>query len=395
MNILMISDVYFPRINGVSTSIQTFRDGLAEENINVTLVAPEYAGQEAGDDSNILRVPANNIPFDPEDRLMQGRHLRALPEVLQHRHFDLIHVQTPFRAHYAGLAMAKRRNIPCIATYHTHFEEYFHHYLPIMPRPMARGMTRRIARSQCNALDTVIVPSQAMHSALRNYGVTTPLHVLPTGIPLSQFSAAHDDGFRQRYGLPPDRRIALFVGRVAHEKNLGFLLNSAALALQKQPALAIVIAGEGPALPSLRKQAERLGIAKDVFFLGYLDRQKELSRCYAAADLFVFPSLTETQGLVLLEAMAAGLPVLGIPAMGAADILEPRRGAVCAPHDETGFATLMAGLIMDKPRLATLSAEGRAFARTWAAPERTRQLASLYRQLAQDHGKTQPARHVR
>lgn len=381
MQILMISDVYFPRINGVSTSIQTFREGLADEDVHVTLVAPEYGSNNDNDDK-IMRLPARSIPFDPEDRLMQGKHLRRLPQSLNGRQFDLVHIQTPFAAHYSGLKLAKQLGVPCIATYHTHFEEYFHHYLPIMPRPMARGLTRRLARSQCNALDAVIVPSQAMHSALRNYGVTRPLHILPTGIPLAQFAPPADAGFRQRHGLPEDRPLALFVGRVAHEKNLHFLLEAMAHAHRLNPHFALVIAGEGPALASLKKAVQHMGLSEHVFFLGYLDRSRELPLCYAAADLFVFPSVTETQGLVLLEAMAAGLPVLGIPAMGAADIVGPEQGAVCAPHEVAGFGLLMASLISDTPRLATLSAAGRMFAQTWGAPERARQLATLYRQLA-------------
>jgi hypothetical protein len=387
MRILMISDVYFPRINGVSTSIETFRAGLKAENVSVTLVAPDYGTTKDGSmmpaDSDIMRLPARTIPFDPEDRLMHGRHLRRLPQALADQDFDLIHIQTPFAAHYTGLRLARQRRIPCIATYHTHFEEYFHHYLPVMPRPLARGLTRRLARSQCNALDAVIVPSSAMQTALRNYGVTKPLHILPTGIPLAQFAASPDSDFRQRHGLPPDRPLALFVGRVAHEKNLHFLLEAMQHALSLNPSVALVIAGEGPALASLKKAAARLGIGGDVFFLGYLDRQSELPLCYAAADLFAFPSVTETQGLVLLEAMAAGLPVLGIPAMGAADILGPQRGAVCAPHEARGFGALMAKLLADREQLAKLAIEGREFAQTWGAQERARQLAHLYRQIAQ------------
>ncbi|HTH95031.1 MAG TPA: glycosyltransferase [Rhodocyclaceae bacterium] len=389
MNVLMISDVYFPRINGVSTSIQTFREGLSEEGVDVTLIAPTYAktgGNDGADDADIVRLPARTIPFDPEDRLMRSDALRDLDQTLNGKHFDLIHIQTPFSAHYAGLKLARKRGIPCIATYHTHFEEYFHHYLPIMPRPLARSLTRRIARSQCNTLDALIVPSSAMHTALRDYGVTKPLHILPTGIPLAQFGASNDANartdFRRKHGLPVDRPLALFVGRVAHEKNLRFLLDAMRHALSRNPDIALVIAGEGPALNSLKKATTQLGIDQDVFFLGYMDRKTELPACYAAADLFAFPSVTETQGLVLLEAMAAGLPVLGIPAMGAADILAPQRGAVCAPHDVQDFGTLMAKLLTDPAQLATLSADGREFAHSWGAPERARQLAELYRQLA-------------
>lgn len=385
MHVLMISDVYFPRINGVSTSIQTFREGLQEEGVKVTLVAPSYEANGHAGETDTLRLPSRTIPFDPEDRLMHGNHLRSLPERLADERFDLIHVQTPFAAHYTGLKLAKHKGIPCIATYHTHFEEYFHHYLPVLPRPVARGLTRRLARSQCNALDAIIVPSTAMQSALQEYGVTRPLHILPTGIPLAQFDAASGRDFRLRHGLPVDRPLGLYVGRVAHEKNLSFLLEATAEARKLNPQLALVIAGEGPALPGLKKQAERLGLANDVFFVGYLERKTELPECYAAADLFVFPSVTETQGLVLLEAMAAGLPVLGIPAMGAADILGPQRGAVCAPHEAAGFGRLFAELVINIPRLARLAAEARIYAKEWGAPDRAKQLAALYQHIITEH----------
>ena len=379
----MISDVYFPRVNGVSTSIQTYRDTLGAEGIHLTLVAPEYP--EAPEPTEVIRIPSRQVPLDPEDRLMRRGDLAHLPHLLKERHFDLVHVQTPFVAHYAGLKLARQRGIPCLTTYHTHFEEYFHHYLPLLPRPLARWLTRQLARSQCNALDAIVVPSQAMHNKLQAYGVTTPLHVLPTGIPMEKFANGDRHGFRHRHGIADDESVALYVGRVAMEKNLGFLLDGTASALRNSPAqclrFRLVIAGAGPALAGLKRQAAALGIEDKVSFVGYLDRARELPDCYAAADLFVFPSKTETQGLVLLEAMAMGLPAFGIPAMGAAEILGPRRGAVCAPDTVAEFGAMMVQLLADRPRLIRLSAEARLFAGEWAAPERAHQLATLYRSL--------------
>lgn len=379
LRVLMISDVYFPRINGVSTSIETFRRDLQERGVEVALVAPEYP--EPHEAPNTHRVPSRRLLFDPEDRLMHWTRLLQTTRRLAEDRFDLVHIQTPFSAHYAGIRAARRMGVPVLATYHTHFEEYFHHYLPALPRPWLKATARRIARGQCNQLDAVVVPSHAMRTALADYGVSVPLHVLSTGIPVEQFR--HGDGprFRAERGIAPERPVALFVGRVAHEKNIDFLLDAMTHVRCRLPDALLVIAGEGPALGALRQRTRQLDLEANVRFVGYLDRARELPDCYAAADVFAFASKTETQGLVLLEAMAAGLPAYALSEMGTRDILEPRRGAVVAPDDPAAFGDGLAALLADRPALERLAAEARQYAGEWSAPERARQLADLYRSL--------------
>ncbi|HEX8988019.1 MAG TPA: glycosyltransferase [Rhodocyclaceae bacterium] len=379
LRVLMISDVYFPRINGVSTSIETFRRDLGHHGVRVTLVAPDYP--QRSDAPDIHRVRSRQLPFDPEDRLMHWGELQRTTQRLGQHGFDLVHIQTPFSAHYAGLRAARHLRVPAVATYHTHFEEYFHHYLPALPRRWLRAAARRVARAQCNALNAVVVPSQAMRRTLADYGVTAPMHVLSTGIPIERFQRGDRLRFRAMQGIPADRRVALFVGRVAHEKNIGFLLDAVVHLKQRQPAAMLVVAGEGPALPSLQQRARALGLDSHVRFVGYLDRATELPDCYAAADVFVFSSKTETQGLVLLEAMAAGLPCYALAEMGTRDILEPQRGAVVAKDEPAAFADGLAHLLDDRPRLAQLAYEARRYANEWSAPERARQLAALYRSI--------------
>ncbi|MDO9243811.1 MAG: glycosyltransferase [Rhodocyclaceae bacterium] len=379
LRVLMISDVYFPRINGVSTSIETFRADLAAEGIQVRLIAPDYP--ERHNAPATWRVPSRRVPFDPEDRLMHWRPLNHTAERLATEGLDLVHVQTPFAAHYAGLRTAHRHQVPVLATYHTHFEEYIAHYLPALPRPWLKAAARRIATSQCNGLDAVVVPSSAMHETLTGYGVKAPLHVLPTGIPVRNFAIGNGALFRSRHGIAADRPVALFVGRVAHEKNIDFLIEAMAAAVRQRPDLLLVIAGEGPALPALLRQSEQAGLSSSIRFVGYLDRVQELPDCYAAADVFAFASRTETQGLVLLEAMAAGLPVFALAEMGTRDILDAERGAVIAPNDPVAFGNGLAALISNRYQLDTLAAEGRDYALEWAAPVRARQLADLYRSL--------------
>lgn len=378
MRILMVSDVYFPRVNGVSTSIETFRRTLAESGVEVRLVVPRY-GDEAAE-QGIVRVAGRSLPGDPEDRLVGWRAMhRSVLEAAAD--CDLIHIQTPFVAHYAGLKAARRLGLPVIATYHTLFEEYLQHYAPFLPAGWLQRQARAFSRRQCNELDTVVVPSTAMRERLSDYGVSVPLHVLPTGIPLSRFAAGDGAGFRHRHGLSPRRPLALFVGRVAHEKNIGFLLEALLAARQRCPEVQLLIAGEGPAMPALKERVGALGLHGAVHFVGYLDRSRELPDCYAAADVFVFASRTETQGLVLLEAMAAGLPVIALAAMGTVDILAPGRGGIAAPDDSQGFGELLGDTLNSPAVWQRLRDEAPAYAAEWSDTAMAARLAALYASL--------------
>lgn len=379
LRVLMFSDVFFPRINGVSTSIETFRRDLHDVGVEVSLIAPDYQSDEHH--LHVHRVPARQLPFDPEDRLMHWGKLNSTANDLAQRNFDVVHIQTPFAAHYAGVRFARQHRLPVLTTYHTHFEEYFHHYLPLLPRPLLKATARRIARGQCNDLNAVIVPSRAMEHTLREYGVHAPVHILPTGIPVERFGNGDGAAFRQEFDIDEHRQVALYVGRVAHEKNISFLLEVTRHMVAMNPDFLLVVAGEGPALPSLQRQARQQGIESHVRFIGYLDREAMLPGCYAAADVFVFSSRTETQGLVLLEAMAAGVPVYAFAEMGTKDILEPQRGAAIAPQEATAFAQGLNTLLQDQERLQLLGQEARSWANEWSAPKRAQQLADLYTRL--------------
>ena len=206
-------------------------------------------------------------------------------------------------------------------------------------------------------------------------------HALPTGIPMQALAHGDRDRFRSHHGIPADQPIALYVGRVAHEKNIGFLLEVLARARESVPTLQLVIAGEGPAEASLKRSLAERGLSQAVRFIGYLDRAQELPDCYAAADVFVFASRTETQGLVLLEAMAAGLPVLALACMGTRSILAPERGARIAPDDIAGFAKQLCDLLANPELQKRLSREGRAYAQEWSDQAMAAKLAGLYRRL--------------
>jgi glycosyltransferase involved in cell wall biosynthesis len=337
MKILYISDVYFPRINGVSTSIRTFVKQMQNLGHEVHLIAPDYAATTE-DEGWIRRIPARSIYFDPEDKLMKWSAVMQKLPGLRRENYDLIHVHTPFVAHYLGLRLARELNVPCVETYHTFFEDYLHHYLPWVPKLIARGIARAISKRQCNAVDAIVAPSAPMLSVLRAYGVKAAAEVIPTGLQEHSFKDADGEAFRTKYGIPLERPMLLFVGRVAFEKNISFLLEMAKVLIKKHPDALLVVAGQGPAEKSLHKLAADLGLDNNIKFIGYLDRNNELNACYQAADIFVFSSKSETQGLVLLEAMAQGTPVVAIAELGTASILIEGQGALIAPDNIERFA---------------------------------------------------------
>ena len=380
MRVLFVSDVYFPRVNGVSTSVWTFRQDLAACDVETVLVAPDYASAGGAAESGVVRIGARGVPGDPEDRRMRwGGLTRALEDLAG---FDLVHIHTPVLAHYAGVRYARRRQIPCIATYHTFFEEYLHHYVPILPRALGRAVARRFTRSQCRDVAALIAPSEPMRAVLVEYGVTTPIHVIPTGLSAKRFERGLGARFRTAHALPAERPLVLYIGRVAHEKNIEFLVRVFARVRASVPDALFVIAGEGPARESLRELAARLGLAQAVHFVGYLDRDTELLDCYAAADAFVFASRTETQGLVLLEAMAQGAPLVSTARLGTRSILKEGCGAVIVAEELDVFAAAVVRVLQDGALRATLAAEGRRYARQWTSLAMTRRLQELYRSVA-------------
>lgn len=381
MKILYISDVYFPRINGVSTSIRTFVEQMQNLGHEVHLIAPDYA-VATEDEAWIKRIAARSIYFDPEDKLMKwGAAMQKLPE-LRRENYDIIHVHTPFVAHYLGLRLARELNVPCIETYHTFFEDYLHHYLPVIPKSMARSIARVISKRQCNAVDAIAAPSKPMLDVLRAYGVKVEAEVIPTGLQQHSFKEADGQAFRLKYDIPLDRPMLLFVGRVAFEKNISFLLEMTKLLIAKHPDVLLVVTGQGPAEESLHQLALELELEHNIKFIGYLDRNTELNACYQAADIFVFASKSETQGLVLLEAMAQGTPVVAIAELGTASILIEGMGALIAPDNVEGFADRVHELLLHPEERYELGKSALGYAsENWTAKLQAERMLHFYHHL--------------
>lgn len=382
MRILVVSDVYFPRVNGVSTSIQTFNQELRKLGHDITLLAPDY-GTAAPDETGIVRIPSRHLIVDPEDRMMRYGKILGLAAGLKKQSFDILHIQTPFIAHYAGIKLARMLNIPVLETYHTLFEEYLFHYLPFLPRQALRFAARRFTRSQCNDVDAVVVPSNPMLEVLHRHGVTNRIEIIPTGMQMERFNGGDSVRFRAKYGIPPNRPTLLHVGRIAHEKNIDFLVHMLANVRAAVPDVLLIIAGEGPALAHLRQLVDRLGLRRNVLFVGYLSRADALLDCYRAGDVFVFASRTETQGLVLLEAMALGTPVVSTAVMGTKDILKPGKGALVAGDNLPDFSDKVVKLLNNSGLRNQLGEEAKEYAATWSAPALAEKMQELYINLVE------------
>ncbi len=377
MKILFISDVYFPRVNGVSTSIETFRRNLHLLGHTVHLIAPDY-GTPAADETDILRVPARTVPLDPEDRLMRYGWVMQQLERLRGEHYDLIHVQTPFVAHYLGVKLSHLLDIPCIETYHTFFEEYLYHYIPFLPKSLTRWLAKRFSRHQGNSLDGMVIPSRPMQRVLQDYGIATTMEVIATGIEPASFVLGDRVAFREKYGIAQERPMLLFVGRVAHEKNIDFLIQVVNQVRKEVADVLFVIAGEGPARAHLEQEVKRLALGQHVRFIGYLDRHTELNNCYRAADIFIFSSRTETQGLVLLEAMAQGVPLVSTAELGTRDVLQDGAGVWIAQEELSDFSSNVVKMLGHAQARSDLGELGRAYANEWSAAKQAKKMLAFY-----------------
>ena len=199
---------------------------------------------------------------------------------------------------------------------------------------------------------------------------------------MDEFAGGDGATFRSRHGIAPDRPVMLLVGRVAHEKNIGFLLRVLAEVRRSVPNVLFIIAGEGPALPALQRAAGQDGLAANTLFVGYLDRRGALLDCYRAADVFVFASRTETQGLVLLESLALGVPVVSTAVLGTKEVLRNAAGAIAVAENVTEFTSAVVEVLTQPALRAALANAGRQFvAQNWSSLEMAKRLAQLYDEI--------------
>jgi glycosyltransferase involved in cell wall biosynthesis len=328
------TEIYHPAVNGVVASVDALAGGLRELGHDVFCFAPSMPGDEQGV-GPVLRMPSLPLPTHSPYRLtlplMSRRNVRRFVRPL-----SVIHAHSLFVTGWMGLRFARRYGIPIVYTYHTQLEAYAH-YVPFDANA-TRFAASQLTRTFGNLVDAVVVPTPAMATRLRELGVSERVEVVPSAIDVEHFAAGRrDDALRARLGVGEGQRLLLVVSRIAPEKNIDIALR--AFARAGDPDLILAVGGDGPALDEMRSLAAALGIGGRTRFLGAVERT-DLPDLYASADAFVFPSTTETQGLVQIEAMAAGCLVI------AADTPQNREvvGAegVLVPADPDAFAGALA-----------------------------------------------------
>ena len=313
-------------------SIDALRDGLVREGNEVIVVAPEAPGF-VDRDSSIVRIPSLPLPTPTAYRLVIPFVTRSDRERIA-RNLAIVHTHSPFVTGSDRLAHARRSGVPLVFTYHTRLEKYAH-YVPF-ERTMTEHAALGLTRAYAHAADAVIVPTQAMERRLRELGVRTSIAVVPSAVDVERFAAGRRRAdVRARLGAAEDERLVLFVSRLAKEKNVELALRAFA---QVGSAARLVVVGGGPHRAELESEARRLGVASRTTFTGEM-APDALPDVYASADAFVFTSTSETQGLVLAEAMASGLPVVAVDAPATRDVLGGA-GALCRPEPQAVAAAL-------------------------------------------------------
>jgi glycosyltransferase involved in cell wall biosynthesis len=301
------TEVYRPVVNGVVASVDGLAAGLRARGNEVYCFAPRMPGGES--EGPIVRMPSLPLPnLSPYRLTVPVLSRRNLNNVI--KRLSLVHVHSPFVTGWMGLRYARRYGMPIVSTYLTQLEAYAH-YVPFEPKA-TRFAASQLTRTFANLVDAVIVPTHSMAERLRSMGVTTRIETVPSGIDVAHFSnGVRSEVLRARCGVRPGEKLLVSVSRLAREKNHAVVLH--ALARSADRTLRLAIAGDGPSREDMELLAAELGIADRTTFLGSVGRA-ELPNLYASADAFVFPSTTETQGLVQVEALAAGALVIAADA---------------------------------------------------------------------------------
>ncbi len=379
MRVAMFSESYLPRISGVVHSVTSFVTALRAQGHQVTIVAPQISGYRDAD-PEVVRFPS--VRTRQADFPIGIPYAPGVWQQLLTIDLDLVHTHAPFTMGAAAARLARRRGLPLVFTHHTLYDEYVH-YAPgpaWMLRPLVRAYTVRFA----NHCDCVIAPSHALQSRLRAQGVRGRIEVLSTAALDPELISSLDPSWvRPAFHLPPAHSVLVTASRLAREKSVDLVLRAFARVVRTCDATLLVVGG-GPEEVALHRLADDLHLGTRVVFTGMQSHRRTLE-CLAAADVFVFGSQTETQGMVVIEAMAAGTAVVAVNAGGVADAVRDDETGVLVPPVPDALAESVVHLLNNASLRERLAARGKEAASEYAVPALTRRLVEIYQSLLPVH----------
>ena len=377
LKIGFFTDTYLPQVNGVVTSIESFRQELEKQGHKVYIFCPR--ANQKNEDKRVIRFPSIKFVFQPEYHISLP-FTRHLLRDFWEKELDIIHAHTPFSLGLLGYYYAYIKKVPFVYTYHTLYPEYVKSYV-WKGRLVTPRMVARITAIFSNRCDLNIAPSEKIKKLLKGYGVKRPIKVLATGIRVEKFNKkVRPNNFRSRYKIEPEEDVLLYVGRLGQEKNIEFLLKAFFVLKQNRQKLKLLIVGDGPAKKSLENLVRNHGLEKDIIFTGYLSPQ-EIIKANQAADLFVFASKTDTQGLVILEAAASGLPIVAVKDDAFIKILKNKANGFIVKQNVAEFNQKVLKILDNKKLYQKLSKKSVEIARNLSIEKQTGQLVSAYRKL--------------
>ncbi len=342
----MLTNTFTPFVGGVARSVTAFAGECRRAGHRVVIVAPVFAGAPESEE-DVIRIPAiqhfNGSDFSVALPIPGYLSLR-----LEQFRPDIVHSHHPHLLGNTAVRIASRFGRPLVFTHHTMYEHYLH-YVPAEASRMQQFVVSLVT-GYCNLCDHVIAPSQSVARILRRRGVEMPVSVVPTGVDAQRFASGDGRAFRRSVGIPQKAFVAGYVGRLAPEKNLSFLAEAIRDYIASRKNARFLVVGSGPSEDAIRETFDQAGLSHHLHLAGSLDG-KDLVDAYHAMDVFVFASYTETQGMVLTEAMAACRPVVALDAPGVREVVKDGyNGRLLKQRSTSDFAAAVAQLASISPR---------------------------------------------
>ena len=383
MHIAFFTNFYHPVVNGVVRSVALFREVLMKQGHNVFVFAQSSDNYE-DTEPFIFRYPSLALPL-PGDIAAAIPVSPFVEQLMPTLKLNVIHTHHPILLGQTAARKASELGLPLVFTFHTQYWEYTH-YIPFPQETIQeflKNAVHRWLRDFMQKCQHIVIPSESMKEILiREYGLDEAYTVIPTGIDLEPYECADWQALRKEKGWQ-DETVLISVGRLAPEKNWDTLLRAFAKVCERRAGLRLVLIGDGPAKSELETLASELGIAEHVTFTGAL-RFEDVPCYLKAADVFAFASVTETQGLVTMEAMAAGLPIVAVDGSGTRDIVEDGKQGFLVENDADALAQGLENLLADPQRMKRFRTSALKKAKTFDAHQLGKQLIGVYEQAIED-----------